>query len=399
MGSIIQKPDGQESSRVEDLIARAARDLAMSSYAIALTGAGISTESGIPDFRGPNGIWTRNPEAEKKAYQSYARFQKNPKEYWIERLTGPSLLGALDQAAPNPGHHALAELERMGVLKCVITQNIDNLHQKAGSRKVLDYHGNISLLRCFSCNRRYDPKTFDLERMHREDLLPPLCGECGGVLKSDVVHFHEPIPMDVAQQSQVEAPYILLVGNDMDHKFIMPTLELLTDAFPFQRFKALGSKKSTGPLVTALPSGLIPEDEVEQLYAEAQAIVFPSFYEGFGIPLLKGLSYGRTVIARNSELLCEIAARHRGPGRLIGYDTPTRLVEVIGRLLHGLPVADMPLGTLLADGEEPMDWLRIARNLLEFVEDLSNHVNTRRWLARERAVRQFSAVKPERRRI
>lgn len=190
---------------MKDLIERAAELLTKSRYAIALTGAGISTESGIPDFRGPNGIWTRNPEAEKKAYQSYARFQKNPKEYWIERLTGPSLLGALDQAAPNPGHHALAELERMGVLKCVITQNIDNLHQKAGSRKVLDYHGNISLLRCFSCNRRYDPKTFDLERMHREDLLPPLCGECGGVLKSDVVHFHEPIPMDVAQQSQVEA--------------------------------------------------------------------------------------------------------------------------------------------------------------------------------------------------
>ncbi len=190
---------------MRDLIEKAADELVKSKYAIALTGAGISTESGIPDFRGPKGIWTKDPEAEKRAYQSYANFQKNPKEYWIQRLTGPSLLGALDQAAPNPGHQALAELESLGILKCVITQNIDNLHQKAGNGKVLDYHGNAFLLRCFSCNRRYDPKTFDLERMHKEDLLPPLCGECGGVLKSDVVHFHEPIPADVAHQSQAEA--------------------------------------------------------------------------------------------------------------------------------------------------------------------------------------------------
>jgi NAD-dependent deacetylase len=190
---------------MKDLIQKAADELAKSKYAVALTGAGISTESGIPDFRGPNGIWTRDPEAEKRAYQSYARFQKNPKEYWIERLTGPSLLGALHEAAPNPGHHALAELEKMGLLKCVITQNIDNLHQKAGSRNVLDYHGNVFLLRCVSCNRRYDPKNIDLERLRKEDLLPPLCGECGGVLKSDVVHFHEPIPADVARQSQTEA--------------------------------------------------------------------------------------------------------------------------------------------------------------------------------------------------
>jgi len=190
---------------MKDLIQRAAEQLMKSKYAIALTGAGISTESGIPDFRGPSGIWTKDPEAEKRAYQSYAKFQKNPKEYWLERMTGPPLLGNLEKVAPNPGHHALADLERIGILKCVITQNIDNLHQKAGSKKVLDYHGNISLLRCISCSARFEPKEFDLERLLIEDRLPPLCQRCGGVLKSDIVHFHESIPMDVSQQSQVEA--------------------------------------------------------------------------------------------------------------------------------------------------------------------------------------------------
>jgi NAD-dependent deacetylase len=190
---------------MNDLIQRAADSLIRSQYAIALTGAGISTESGIPDFRGPNGLWTKNPEAERKAYESYFKFQRNPKEYWIERLTGPNILGDLERAAPNPGHLALTDLEQMDILKCVITQNIDNLHQKAGSKKVLDYHGNISLLRCVSCNARYDPAAFDVERLMKENRLPPLCPQCRGVLKSDIVHFHEAIPWDVADQSQEEA--------------------------------------------------------------------------------------------------------------------------------------------------------------------------------------------------
>ena len=187
------------------LVKKAAADLAKSKYAIALTGAGISTESGIPDFRGPSGVWTRDPEAEKRAYQVYSKFQRNPKEYWIERLTRPSLLGDLEKFAPNPGHYALAELEKMGILKWVITQNIDGLQQKSGSRRVLDYHGNAFRLRCVACGGRVELAEFDLGKLLAEDRLPPLCSSCGGVLKSDVVHFHEPIPFDVAQQSIEEA--------------------------------------------------------------------------------------------------------------------------------------------------------------------------------------------------
>jgi NAD-dependent deacetylase len=170
-----------------------------------LTGAGSSTESGIKDFRGPDGVWTKNPDAERKAYEAYARFQANPKEFWKEILAGASLMGDVVNALPNPGHFALAKLEKMNILKCVITQNIDNLHQKAGSQRVLDYHGNISLLRCFSCDTRYDRTEYDLERLMAEDRLPPLCKKCNGVLKSDVVYFQEAIPADVAQESQEEA--------------------------------------------------------------------------------------------------------------------------------------------------------------------------------------------------
>ncbi|HSR13679.1 MAG TPA: NAD-dependent deacylase [Thermodesulfobacteriota bacterium] len=190
---------------MNSLIERAAEDLAGSSYAIALTGAGISTESGIPDFRGPSGVWTRDPDAERRAYEVYAKFQRSPKDYWVERLTRPSLLGNLEKMSPNPGHHALAELESMGILKWTITQNVDGLHQKAGSRRVLDYHGNAFRLRCFSCGGRMEGEEVDLKALLAGDKLPPLCPKCGGVLKSDVVHFHEPIPMDVAEQSLEEA--------------------------------------------------------------------------------------------------------------------------------------------------------------------------------------------------
>ena len=189
---------------MEDLIRRAARELVGSNYAIALTGAGISTESGVPDFRGPNGIWTKNPEAERLAYESYGKFLSNPKEYWEETLSNPFILGDLGKLKPNPGHYALAELEQIGLLKYVITQNVDNFHREAGSKNVLEYHGNAFKLRCAYCNARYDFEEYDLDKLRKEGKLPPICRKCGGVLKVDVVYFQEPIPSDVAHQSQEE---------------------------------------------------------------------------------------------------------------------------------------------------------------------------------------------------
>ena len=196
---------------MEDLIRRAADDLIKTKYRIALTGAGISTESGIPDFRGPDGIWTKNPEAEVKAYEVYDQFKADPKGYWEERLDPQgsvsrlfSVLGVIGQAQPNPGHHALAELEKMGILNCIITQNVDGLHQKAGSKNVIEYHGGINKFRCMACNKRFNKDELNLEKIKMEGKLPPYC-QCGGVIKDDGVFFGEPIPSDVLGRSQKEA--------------------------------------------------------------------------------------------------------------------------------------------------------------------------------------------------
>jgi NAD-dependent deacetylase len=187
---------------MEDLVKRPAKDLAESKYAIALTGAGMSTESDIPDFRGPKGIWTTNKEAEAKAYQRYELFLNNPRAYWEEMLGFDGTYGMfyeqIRQAKPNPGHYALAELETLGILKCVITQNIDGLHKKAGSKRVLEYHGSTHTLRCISCGSRFAREEVSL------DELPPRC-QCGAALKYDVVHFKEPIPSDVMKESEKEA--------------------------------------------------------------------------------------------------------------------------------------------------------------------------------------------------
>jgi NAD-dependent deacetylase len=190
-------------------VADAARLIKASKYVIALTGAGVSVESGIRPFRGPGGLWTEKGEPPMDGYR---RFEANPKTYWEERLGnarsgfGISIAGA----KPNPGHYALAELEAMGVLRALVTQNIDNLHTAAGSKKVLEIHGNRLKLRCIRCGERFPTEGFDLST------LPPKCPECGGVVKDDVVMFGEPIPRDVLEACQREAgrsDCILVVGT------------------------------------------------------------------------------------------------------------------------------------------------------------------------------------------
>jgi NAD-dependent deacetylase len=190
---------------MKQLIGRAARDLVDAKYAIALTGAGISTESGIPDFRGPSGVWTKNPEAERRAYLGYQRFMEDPKSWWEERLANPGLLRDLGAVMPNVGHYALVELEKLGIIKCVITQNVDALHEKAGTGRLLEYHGSTAKLRCVSCGSRFSRDAFDLPKLLQENQLPPNCPVCRGIVKSDGVSFGEPIPGDVAHQSLEEA--------------------------------------------------------------------------------------------------------------------------------------------------------------------------------------------------
>ncbi len=179
------------ASNQDDDIRRAAQTLLSARYVMALTGAGISVESGIPPFRGPGGLWTKYGEPPMNGYQI---FLQNPKKAWEERLNpqGPSKIiwETVGSAEPNAGHHAFAELEKMGILQCLITQNVDNLHKRAGSQKLVEIHGNYTLIRCIECNSRYPGSEVPLHN------LPPQCPKCNGMLKSDTVSFGEPIPPD-----------------------------------------------------------------------------------------------------------------------------------------------------------------------------------------------------------
>lgn len=211
---------------MESLIKKVAEKLASSKYAIALTGAGISTESGIPDFRGPSGLWTRNPEAERRAYQIYNLFLTDPKRYWEEVLSASSLLESIEKALPNPSHFALAELESMGILKCIITQNVDGLHQKAGSKNVIEFHGSIFRLRCIKCGLRCSKVEYDLDYLRRTGNLPPVCKKCGSALKHDAIFLGEPVPEDVLARSLNEVckcDFMLICGTSL---LIYPFAEL-----------------------------------------------------------------------------------------------------------------------------------------------------------------------------
>jgi NAD-dependent deacetylase len=185
---------------MENDIERAARLLLQSKYVTALSGAGISVESGIRPFRGPGGIWTERGEPSMDGYQ---QFMRDPKKHWEEIMQRRGATGefsrTIGEAQPNAAHVALAELEKLGVLKYLITQNIDNLHIKAGSKKVAEIHGNTRKLRCIECNERYGRDEISL------DVLPPRCPKCRGIIKTDTVMFGEPIPMDVLRICQRQA--------------------------------------------------------------------------------------------------------------------------------------------------------------------------------------------------
>jgi NAD-dependent deacetylase len=180
-------------------IDRAARLILARKYVVGLTGAGISVESGIRPFRGPGGLWTEYGEPPMDGYQ---RFLADPRAHWEQLIKRDGYIGelseALERAKPNPAHYALAGLEELGVLKYLITQNVDNLHRAAGSKNVAEIHGNFLKTRCIQCNSRYEPGEISLET------LPPLCPNCGGIIKSDGVMFGESIPSDVLGICQEE---------------------------------------------------------------------------------------------------------------------------------------------------------------------------------------------------
>ncbi|HMK34361.1 MAG TPA: NAD-dependent deacylase [Desulfomonilaceae bacterium] len=199
---------------MEDRIQKVADCLARARNVVALTGAGISTESGIPDFRSPGGLWSKVDPGEF----SIDRFLQNPSRFWKLHLQLKSS-GDFDltSAKPNPAHYALSRMEQMGILKCIITQNVDNLHQRAGSVEVVEFHGNLLRAACMKC-RTVEPIEAVEKRLEAGDEETPRCRKCGGILKPDAVFFGEAIPAKALMISQVQSQkcdVLLVVGTSL----------------------------------------------------------------------------------------------------------------------------------------------------------------------------------------
>jgi NAD-dependent deacetylase len=221
-GELDRHPGGAVANGVTGLdgLERARQLLAASTQVVVLTGAGISTDSGIPDFRGPNGVWTKDPAAEKMAtLQTYMTTPDVRRRAWRNRLNSPTW-----EAQPNPGHRALVDLERRGVLHTLVTQNIDGLHQAAGSDpgRVVEIHGTMREVVCMSCGTR-TPMPDVLERVRAGEDDPactatPGGAVCGGILKSATISFGQNlVPEDLvrAEEAARACDLMLAVGSTL----------------------------------------------------------------------------------------------------------------------------------------------------------------------------------------
>ena len=188
---------------MDDLIKKAAEDLAAARHVVALTGAGISIESGIPPFRGKGGLWEKiDPEV-----AHIDVFLRDPAKVWS--ILVKDMKEIVDSASPNDAHKGFAKLEKYGKLKTVITQNIDGLHQAAGNTDVIEFHGTFAWQRCMECNRKLETGKVDTSE------IPPRC-QCGGILRPDVVFFGEMIPSDAlwrSRQLAADCDLMLVVGT------------------------------------------------------------------------------------------------------------------------------------------------------------------------------------------
>jgi NAD-dependent deacetylase len=199
-----------------DMAARLDRaaELVAAGRVVVFTGAGVSTESGIPDFRSPTGLWARY-DPEDFSYPNFMRSEAARGRYWA---VGRELYAAIRGAQPNPAHRALVTLERLGLLDCVITQNVDDLHQRAGlsTDKVIELHGNATRVRCLACGSRFSRDEIQ-ERLVAGETVPP-CQTCGGILKPLTVLFGEPMPAGAVERAEARARRagcFLVVGSSL----------------------------------------------------------------------------------------------------------------------------------------------------------------------------------------
>jgi NAD-dependent deacetylase sirtuin 4 len=223
---MIEQPALEDTRNISDEVGTLVEALSHTRRLVALTGAGISTESGIPDYRSPNGVWS------KQAPIYYSDFVRNPavrRRYWARSLNG---YGRFRDAQPNRGHLALAEMERAGRLHYLITQNVDRLHTRAGSQRVIELHGENSSVQCIECGYREPRKEtqtrLEWENRHlrlpadetgdAEELQVPLCPVCGGLVKPAVVFFGESLSPDVTRKAHdvvKESDALLVVGSSL----------------------------------------------------------------------------------------------------------------------------------------------------------------------------------------
>jgi NAD-dependent deacetylase len=189
---------------MDELIKKAAEDLVGAKMATALTGAGASIESGIPPFRGKGGLWEKYDPMEVAHIDT---FLQNPTKAW--NLLFKDMKEVLDKATPSDSHKGLAKLEEFGILKTIITQNVDGLHQMAGNSDVIEFHGNMAWQRCMECDAHYKSSRVDISE------LPPRC-DCGGILRPNAVLFGEMIPQEAlwrSRQVATDCDVMLVIGT------------------------------------------------------------------------------------------------------------------------------------------------------------------------------------------
>jgi NAD-dependent deacetylase len=244
-------------------IARLKQLLAASRRAVVFTGAGISTESGIPDFRSPGGIWTKYQPIDFRDFMASAEMRR---EAWRRKFATEA---TIKQAEPNRGHRAVEKLVRQGKVSSVITQNIDGLHQASGiaADKVIELHGNTTYAKCLDCNRRYELESI------REDFLrtgePPVCARCGGHVKTATISFGQAMPEDEMMRAREEA-----LGCDL---FIVAGSSLVV--YPAAGFPALAKRNGAElVIVNREPTDL---DEIADLVLNLE--IGPTLGEAVGV--------------------------------------------------------------------------------------------------------------------
>ena len=245
--------DRVDRKNIEPLSAQIADLIIRSKRIIAFTGAGISTESGIPDFRGKGGIWTKL-DPEDFTIQRFISRPDARKMQWQLLTQG----GFVKPAQPNAAHYAVAELEKLGKLDCIVTQNVDNLHHLAGNSPslIFELHGNMQYVRCLGCNKRFTMAEI-LARLEKEDI--PECIHCGGILKPDAVFFGESLPeyvLNEAFRRASQCDLCIVIGSTL---VVYPAASI-----PLQAYNA-------GAKIVIINIGRTPMDEKAAVCVEGKA--------------------------------------------------------------------------------------------------------------------------------